>query len=168
MTIRTAYGPYDPNVGKFPRPEDQVEREDLTKQSFKEECDINLIMARYTETGIIDHVSQHGQQYGDVTSEDFLAAMQQITQANTMFEHLPAKARERFGNSPAAFLDYVNTIDDDTPSRELVTLGLMDEVVGLDRETRIRTERALRDQAPAAENAAPPAPEANGGATEQD
>lgn len=78
-----------------------------TKQSHKDECDINTIMARYIKTGLIDFVNQHQPQYGDVTGIEYQSAMDIIATGNTMFEELPAEWRKRFGNDPAVFLDFV-------------------------------------------------------------
>lgn len=42
----------------------------MTKQSFKDECDVNHIVARYTETGMVP-VSQKGEpQYGEAPEVD--------------------------------------------------------------------------------------------------
>jgi len=46
----------------------------LTKQSFKDECDVNLIVKRYTETGMINSIPRTTPQYGDVPEGDFLQA----------------------------------------------------------------------------------------------
>jgi len=46
----------------------------LTRQSFKDECDVNLIVKRYTETGMINHIPRTNPQYGDAPEGDFLEA----------------------------------------------------------------------------------------------
>ena len=46
----------------------------LTRQSFKEECDVNQIVKRYTETGMINHIPRTTPQYGDAPEGDFLEA----------------------------------------------------------------------------------------------
>jgi len=46
----------------------------LTRQSFKDECDVNLIVKRYTETGMINHIPRTTPQYGDAPEGDFLQA----------------------------------------------------------------------------------------------
>jgi len=46
----------------------------LTKQSFRDECDVNLIVKRYTETGMINHIPRTNPQYGDAPEGDFLEA----------------------------------------------------------------------------------------------
>jgi len=46
----------------------------LTRQSFKDECDVNQIVKRYTETGMINHIPRTTPQYGDAPEGDFLEA----------------------------------------------------------------------------------------------
>ena len=46
----------------------------LTRQSFKDECDVNQIVKRYTETGMINHIPRTPAQYGDAPEGDFLEA----------------------------------------------------------------------------------------------
>jgi len=46
----------------------------LTRQSFKDECDVNQIVKRYTETGMVNHIPRTNPQYGDAPEGDFLQA----------------------------------------------------------------------------------------------
>jgi len=46
----------------------------LTRQSFKDECDVNQIVKRYTETGMINHIPRTTPRYGDAPEGDFLEA----------------------------------------------------------------------------------------------
>jgi len=46
----------------------------LTRQSFKDECDVNQIVKRYTETGMVNHIPRTTPQYGDAPEGDFLEA----------------------------------------------------------------------------------------------
>ena len=80
-----------------------------TQQSFKDETDINAIMAKYQKTGLIDHVNEHGAHYGDQPqAEDFHAAMNMVASTSSMFEELPSSTREQFDNDPAQFLEYLS------------------------------------------------------------
>jgi len=101
-----------------PHPEQQA------VQADKESCDINNIMAKYQQTGVIDHVREHGARYADATGVEFNAAMQLIANAQTMFEELPSSARNHFENDPARFLDYVNGLDEIAADPLLIELGL--------------------------------------------
>ncbi len=90
-----------------------------TKQSFKDECDINLIMAKYQKTGAITHVNKYGAQYTDTTSIDFTEAMQLVTSAQQMFDGLPSSIRTRFDNDPSQFLDFVQDANNVPEMRKL-------------------------------------------------
>jgi len=95
----------------------------LTKQADKDSCDINLIMARYTKTGIIEHGNKHQAQYGVVPETDFRQALEVIQTSSDMFDELPAKVRRRFNNNPAEFLGFCDNPDNLTEAR---LLGLAD------------------------------------------
>jgi len=79
----------------------------LAKQSFKAECDINTIMARYMKTGLLDHLSARKGQYMDVSGADFYAAQNLVAEARSMFFGLPSKIREQFDNDPGEFLAFM-------------------------------------------------------------
>jgi phage internal scaffolding protein len=93
--------------------------ESRTKQSFREETDINTIMSKYQRTGLISAVNQHAPQYGDVTGLDFQTAMETVTRAQQMFEAMPSSIRKRFANDPAQFLDFVQNDDNVEEARKL-------------------------------------------------
>ncbi|WNK14645.1 MAG: internal scaffolding protein [Microvirus sp.] len=80
--------------------------EGRTKQSFKEECDINTIMQRYQKTGILPETQHRVAQYLDASGFDFQASMEQVAAAKTMFEQIPAAIREKFENNPAKFVEF--------------------------------------------------------------
>jgi len=114
--MRSAYYPHEPVTKAFLLPS-------MAKQSMKDECDINLIMAKFQKTGLIEHVKTYGMSYGDMPDlPEFVDAMNLITDANSMFAELPATVRNRFKNDPKEFLDFVS---DDDNRNELVELGLI-------------------------------------------
>jgi len=93
----------------------------MTEQSHKEECDINNIVAKYQKTGVIDHRSKYEPQYGFATSADLQTALNTIKTADNMFNDLPSSIRDRFNNSPGAFLDFVQDKDN---HQEMFEMGL--------------------------------------------
>lgn len=111
-----------------------------TKQSFKEECDINRIMRKFEKTGMIEHANRFEGQYGNfIGAPMFHEAQTMIAQAQEMFMTVPAKVRERFGNDPGAFLAFVQ---DENNKDEMRKLGLL------------RPEKHSKAVAPAAEQPA--------------
>ncbi|AXL15479.1 internal scaffolding protein [Microviridae sp.] len=79
----------------------------MTQQHQKDETDVNKIMKRYVKTGVIDHVNRHEGHYGDVPAHTYHEAMDQVIQANDMFQELPSRVRKRFENDPGKFLAFV-------------------------------------------------------------
>lgn len=80
----------------------------MTKQSFKEECDIDRILKKYRATGVIDHVKRGVPQYGDFSNiPDYQNAIHAVRLADEKFMDLPADIRKRFDNDPGKFLMFV-------------------------------------------------------------
>lgn len=97
--------------------------EDRTKQSFKDECDINRIMSRYQVTGQLspDHLNRGNPQYIDATGYEYQEAMQTVIRAQTLFDQLPSSVRDTFDNDPAEFLVFAENPDN---APELLKMGL--------------------------------------------
>lgn len=93
-----------------------------TKQSFAAECDINNIMARYLNTGLITHENTRQALYGDATGVDYQSAQNFIAAANSEFQALPSAIRSRFDNDPALFLDFIH---DEKNLPEMAELGFL-------------------------------------------
>lgn len=95
----------------------------MAQQHFREECDINNIMARYEKTGLIEHAARFGGRYEDVTAGlDYHEACNMIIRAQEAFATLPARVRAHFDNDPAAFLA---AVEDPDRKDELRELGLL-------------------------------------------
>lgn len=95
----------------------------LTQQHFRDETDINKIMDKYSQTGLIDHVNDVKGAYGDFTSvQDYQLHLDQVIAADQAFMALPSAIRKRFENSPAALLEF---LQDDANRDEAVKLGLV-------------------------------------------
>jgi len=94
-----------------------------TKQSFRKDCDINLIMSKYQKTGAISHFRAHSGEYGYATATTFQEAMNVVATGRSLFEGLPSSLRERFKNDPARFLEFTQ---DEANADEMVELGLVD------------------------------------------
>lgn len=93
-----------------------------TKQSFKEECDINTIMGRYLASGEMPNLNQNPQYLDCSNGFDFQAMQDQVLQAEALFGQLPSVLRNRFANNPAEFLAYCA---DPANLPEMTKLGLL-------------------------------------------
>lgn len=94
----------------------------ITKDCFKDECDINNIMKRYAKTGIIPESLSNGT-YGDFTQAmDYQSALNLVIDAQNQFDELPSNIREHFAYDPEKFLAAVH---DKGRRDELVSIGLI-------------------------------------------
>ncbi|AXH74085.1 MAG: internal scaffolding protein [Microviridae sp.] len=93
-----------------------------TKQEFKDECDINVIMAQYQSTGQIPILNEVAPQYLDCSDFDFRASMEYIAEAKSLFMEMPSRIRNRFDNDPASFLEFCSQ-EKNRP--EMVEMGLL-------------------------------------------
>lgn len=92
-----------------------------TDPSFKDDCDVNNIIDRFTKTGQLTHINSRQGQYGDFSQvPDLLTALTTINDANTMFDSLSAKIQKRFQNSPALLMEFLN---DPSNEEEAIKLG---------------------------------------------
>lgn len=114
--FRSAYGPRLRVALTFTGP-------GRTKQSHKDECDINQIMARYLATGMLDQSRALAAQYDDVTGIDYQEAMNIVADAKALFAAFPAAVRSRFDNDPAKLLDFVHNPDN---VEESAKMGFLD------------------------------------------
>lgn len=117
--IRSAY---DGSRVRFPLLCDLAK--DRTQQSFKDECDINVLMKRYERTGILPVGRDVPPQFGDVTSLDFTESMNQVAAVRGVFSQLDARTRARFENDPSQMLDF---LADPANAAEAVKLGLISQ-----------------------------------------
>lgn len=96
----------------------------LTKQSFKDECDVNKILAKYAKSGTITHVARVVPKFGDFTNiPDYRGSLDIVNKANDAFMALPAAVRSRFENDPAKLLEFLS---DPKNAEEAIKLGILE------------------------------------------
>lgn len=115
-----------------------------TKQEFKNDCDINRIMAKYVRTGVPPAGVGYGR-YGDFSAvPDYMAARNLMIKAEAQFAALPSKIRERFSNRPEDFLKFVA---DPKNFDEALTLGLLsDEAVAREAAKKVNATKVTEDK----------------------
>ena len=91
----------------------------ITEQFHKDDCDIHTILRRFVATGVLPTLDKSAY-YGDFSNvQSYQEAQTLIARINSYFESLPARLRERFGNSPSKFIDFVNDSENRKECEEL-------------------------------------------------
>lgn len=119
----------------------------MTKQQFAQESNINFIVAKYRQTGLLEHVAKHKGEYGEFTQMDYHTALNALHAAQDMFNSIPADIRKEFNNDPGEFVAFAS---DPANQERIYELGLAE---------RPYEPPAAPPVAPAPPEA-PPAPEA--------
>ncbi len=80
-----------------------------TKQAFKDDTDINKLLARAAKGDSISHLAKHGATYGDFSDiDDLLTAQNRLKRGEQIFSSLPGEIKREFNQSPRAFYNFVN------------------------------------------------------------
>lgn len=114
--------------------------ESLAKQEFKDECDINIILKRFTRTGEAPPIvlPEH---FADLTTRtSYYELSTKIAQANELFYELPAEKRATFLNDPNRWADAVVQATEAGNADRL-------EALGVDLTAEMRSARARQSQA---------------------
>lgn len=93
-----------------------------TRQSEKDACDVNVIVAHHRRGGVSNHVMQKVAEYRYVEASDFRECITRVREAQEVFDALPAATRQYFSNDPARFVDFSARPEN---LAELVKLGLV-------------------------------------------
>ena len=109
----------------------RCEDESLAQQSFKDECDINVIVKRFGLTGTMPE-SVQTPVYADFTDlvTDYHSAMDLVLRADEAFMSLPAAVRVTFNNDAGAFVDFCSDAKNAEKMRELglTNVPLVDKI----------------------------------------
>ena len=111
-----------------------------TKQSMRDECDINLIINKYSKIGVIEHINNNQASFADVSDLDFQRSLHLVQSAQDAFDELPAKIRKRFSNDPSELLAF---LQDEENLDEAIALGLVDQPVVEDDQTPLGEDDEL-------------------------
>lgn len=85
--------------------------EHLTKQSFKDQCDINRVLDRAKTGAGLSHIANYGGMYGDFSDWDantYEDMRNQLARGESIFNDLPAELRAEFDNNAGKFFEEVN------------------------------------------------------------
>lgn len=80
----------------------------MTRQEFKDECDVNMLMKRYQKTGVLPMfgVDRQPQYLRLADVPDFHSAMNLLVEAEGAFMRLPAVVRKEFDNDAVRFVEF--------------------------------------------------------------
>ena len=93
----------------------------VTQQCFKDECDINILLAKFAVTGHLPENVRVPQYVDFEEAFDFHSSMNVIRAAEEAFNAMPAEVRDRFQNDPGRFLEFAN---DASNYEEALKMGL--------------------------------------------
>jgi len=124
-----------------------------TKQSFKDETDINKILKRAEKTGTISHLNKYEARFGDFANFDFFEANLMLTKGREIFDDLPPEIRSEFGQSQSQFFAYVN----DPANKD--RLGELLPALAAPGRQHVQIKPTSADEAKVLEEADKPAPE---------
>lgn len=90
-----------------------------TKQSFKDQCDINKMLDKAQVTGSLSHLLKYPEAIYQEFNGDFdlLTAHERISRATEIFDELPSEMRKDFNNNP---LDFVRWAGDPANAGKLI------------------------------------------------
>lgn len=91
--------------------EDIVYNDGLTKQAFKDSCDINKMLKKAQKQGSLAHLIKYPEAtYGEFDGEfTLLDATKAIGRAGEIFADLPSEVRAEYGNDPIAYVTDINS-----------------------------------------------------------
>ena len=82
-----------------------------TKQSFRDECDINRIISRFEKTGMIESLNGKTPFYGDVSDlVGYQDALNVVSEAEALFMSMSAEVRDRFSNDPSKMIAFLSDV----------------------------------------------------------
>lgn len=117
MKFFTRYDNLPPKTGiEFNEPS-------MTEQHFKDECDINNIVKRYQETGVLPQGNREPL-FGDFSAfpSDLMESQRYFDEAQARFMQLDSGLRKEFDNNPAKLLAF---LQDERNYDKAVELGLI-------------------------------------------
>ena len=92
----------------------------MTDQSFAKDCDLKVIIGKFTRGSLTPDQVYRAGQYGDfIDAPDFIQSQQIIAETTQHFESLPAEIRDAMDNDVATYLDFVHNPENKEAMEEL-------------------------------------------------
>lgn len=125
----------------------------MTKQEFVDQCNVNKIIKEFTITGQITHISAKAAQGAFIdlpAGLDYQNSLNIMIKAEEAFMALPAAVRDRFGNDPAAFLEFMS---DPENGDEMIKMGLRPAKRPVEPDSGVTGVSPVANSAPASSEA---------------
>lgn len=114
----------DKKTGRV-RVQTEVTGPSKTQQHFRDQVNVNQIMKKYRQTGVITHLNAKPGFYADLANlPSYEEALQTVIHGNQAFSTLPSEIRSRFANDPQKFITWIS---DPKNRAEAIQFGLIVE-----------------------------------------
>lgn len=91
----------------------------LAQQNSRDECDINVIMAKFGKGQALPE-NFKAPQYGDFSAiSDYQTALNAVRSAGESFMEMPAQLRARFNNDPNQLMSFLDNSDNRAEAQKL-------------------------------------------------
>lgn len=125
--------------------------ETRTQQQFKDQCDVNNIIAKYKQTGSWPGDPNKKGVYADISGiTDYQQSLQKVLDAQAAFQGLSSDLRTRFQNDPAQLLAF---LQDPSNYDEGVKLGLFTPKHNDANEPQLNQNESNETKQPGSKNA---------------
>lgn len=85
----------------------------LTEQTHSQSCDINYIVKKFTETGILPTRTYENPQYGFAPEIDFKSALDLVKNTQREFDELSDTEKALFGNNSGQYAEFLTNYEED-------------------------------------------------------
>ena len=109
-----------------------------TKSEFKDEADVNNIVAQCIKKAIALPSGDRQPMFEDFSNiGTYQDAVSSVAQANEEFSHLPSELRAKFDNNVQSLIDFMG---DPENKEEAISLGLLPEEAPVETNNLVETE----------------------------
>lgn len=109
-----------------------------TKSEFKDEADVNNIVAQCIKKAIALPSGDRQPMFEDFSNiGTYQDAVSSVAQANEEFSHLPSEIRAKFDNNVQSLIDFMG---DPENKEEAISLGLLAEEAPVETNNLVETE----------------------------
>lgn len=92
-----------------------------TKQSFRDQCDINKIVKRAAKAGGLSHLQKYNEAvYGEFEGYNLLEAFDKVSKSQKIFDDLPSDVRAEFDGDAFKFAEFASNPENNSRLAELI------------------------------------------------